>query len=569
MTKKQDAYNTLKGVFFYLFFFLESVILKQSVQKSHMLVKRKISFASLLAKLIFSVHTKYFIINKCGDYMTEVKRRRKKKGNRRKSKERRIIIGGFFSIILIIYLIGSGVRLTKKIPLSIEIVQLGTIDNNIHVRGTLIRNETVINSKEEGNIKYFVYEGEKIKSRTPVCMVANDLTLSKVQDEIDKINGDIIKVQNQRKAFSVIQKDIQEINYEIYDLVDNLRNTYTNKNYIQLYSLKNSIKMEIEKKQILLSQENSSSLQNLLIQKEDYEKQLSSNSDIVLSPYGGIISYYIDGLEEKLKPEALNNLTKKDLDQLPEVKDVSQVNAVKKDSPLFKIVDNYDWYVAGIVSKELAQDWKIHDEVLIRFNGIHSNAIKAKIFNLIPSNNEVIIVLQSTEQMLPLISKRNVEFEIIRTNSEGIKIPINAIVEKTLLKVPKEYVQQSGKGMTVIKRGLEKDELIYIEAALEDTENIYILQDISSIKLNDTLVLSQNPQTVFIIKESKTSIGVFAVNGGIIRFKQIEILVQNKEYAIVKQDTNSGIRLYDQIVSNAKNAKENQLLNQFNIIENN
>ena len=210
-------------------------------------------------------------------------------------------------------------------------------------------------------------------------MVANDLTLSKVQDEIDKINGDIIKVQNQRKEFSVIQKDIQEINYEIYDLVDNLRNTYTNKNYIQLYSLKNSIKMEIEKKQILLSQENSSSLQNLLIQKEDYEKQLSSNSDIVLSPYGGIISYYIDGLEEKLKPEALNNLTKKDLEQLPELKDVSQVNAVKKDSPLFKIVDNYDWYVAGIVSKELAQDWKIHDEVLIRFNGIHSNAIKAKI----------------------------------------------------------------------------------------------------------------------------------------------------------------------------------------------
>lgn len=505
---------------------------------------------------------------KRGDYMANIKTRKKKKNHRKNSRERRIVIGGFLSVLLIIYLVGSGLKLTKKAPLSIEVVQLGSIDNNIHVKGIVVRDETIVKSTKAGNIQYFIYEGEKVKSGTPVCMVANHSVLSQISEELEKINENIIKVQDQRKDFSTVQKDIQVVNYQIDDLIDNLRNTYSKKNFVQIYSLKNSIQLEIEKKKMLLSQENSSSLKNLILQKNTYENQLATNSDLVTAPKGGIISYYIDGLEGKFNPDALENLTIKDIEQQSEPKDISQVQNVEKDAPLFKVINNYEWYIVGSLSKELAEDWNVNDEVLIKFNEIQSTAIKAKVYKLKIQDSNVIFVLRTTEQMMPLISKRNIEFEIVRENYEGIKIPINSIVEKSFLKIPKDYIQQSGKQTVVIKKGTENDELIPIDAAFEDAENIYILQDASSINMYDTLVLPQNAQSEYIIKESQSSIGVFAVNGGIIRFKKIEVLVQNNDYAIVKQDTPSGIRLYDQIVSNAKNAKENQLLNQFQIIEN-
>ncbi|KAE9637154.1 HlyD family efflux transporter periplasmic adaptor subunit [Defluviitalea raffinosedens] len=499
--------------------------------------------------------------------MANTKTRKKRKNHKQKRKERRIVIGGFLSVILMIYLIGSGFKLTKKIPLSIEVVQMGTIDNNIHVKGIIVRDETVIKSTKAGNIQYFIYEGEKVKSGTPICMVANNSALSQIQKELDKINENIIKVQDQRKEFSTVQKDIQNVNYQIDDLIDNLRSTYSNKNFIQIYSIKNSIQVEIEKKQILLSQEDSSSLKNLVLQKNTYENQLAANSDVVLTPKGGIISYYIDGLEEKFTPKTLDNLAVKDLEQNSEPKDISQMQSVEKNAPLFKIINNYDWYIVGSLSADLAKDWEVGNQVSIQFND-GQPPIKAKIYKIKPVDHDVIFVFQTTEQMTPLISKRNIEFEIVRENYEGIKIPVNSIVEKTFLKIPKEYVQQSGRQTVVIKKGMESDELIPVEMAFEDEKNIYILQEASALKMYDTLVLPENTESEYVIKESQSSIGVFAVNGGIIRFKKIEILVQNNDYAIVKQDTPSGIRLYDQIVSNAKNAKDNQLLDQFQIIEN-
>ncbi|WP_058485440.1 HlyD family efflux transporter periplasmic adaptor subunit [Defluviitalea phaphyphila] len=492
----------------------------------------------------------------------------KLKKHKRKSKNNRILVGSFFSIIIIIYLISSGVKLAKKTPLSIEIVQTGTINNNIKVNGIIIRNETVVRSNQDGNIQYLVYEGEKVKDNTPICMIGDNQILSEIKENIDKINENIIKVQNQRKEFSIIQKDIDNINYEIYNLINQIIDIGFDNDYSQIYSLKDSINSEIKKKYILLSKEQSSSLQNLISQKEEYENLISENSNFITAKTSGIISYYIDGFEEKFSPENLNSLTKSDFETIYKGKYITQNSTIKKEDPLFKVVDNYDWYVAGIVSKDIAKEWEINDEVLIKFNE-EDITVKAKIYSIKSIEDSIVFVLQSTEQILPFIDKRNIEFEIIKDNYEGIKIPINAIVEKTFLKIPKNYIQYSGNKTVVIKKGLNKDELISVVADFEDEENIYVLQDFSSLKLYDILVFPENTEIEFTIKETLSKTGVFVVNGGIIKFKHVEILFQNKDYAIIENNNSSGIKIYDQIVSDATNVLENQFVNEFNVIENN
>lgn len=491
---------------------------------------------------------------------------KKKRRHRKKPKRLRIALGIFLSMIIVIYLLASLLKFRKITPISIEVAQMGTIDNNIHVNGIIIRNEIVVKSSEEGSISYLVFEGEKIKPGTSICMVGESSTVAKIQEDINKINEDILKEQNQRKEFSLVQKDIKNINYQIYDLVNKYRNTYTNRNYTQLYSIKNSIKLELEKKQVILSQEKSDSLQNLIKQKNEYENRLFNNSDIINAPRGGIVSYYIDGLEEKFTPNHFDNITEKDIKESSKLIDLSQNHTVKKDFPVFKIVDNYSWYLAGSVSKEAINDFKAGDSLLIQPNEMYASPLRADIYSIKSYEDCFIIVLKCTEQMPSLMLDRNIEFEIIRDNYEGIKIPINSIVEKVFLKIPKEYLQESGNKKVLIKRLPEKDELIPVEIEYEDNENIFILEDFSTIKLYDTLVLPENAHSTFSINASESKAGVFVVNGGIIRFKPIKVLSKNNEYAIVDHNIKNGIRIYDQIVSNANDVKENQLLNQFNII---
>ena len=483
--------------------------------------------------------------------------------------KRRIVLGLFLSSCVIVYLIGALLRFKSITPLSIEVAQIGEIDRNIHLSGIIVRDEKVVKSKEEGNITYLAFEGEKVKPGTKICMVGDSTVIAKIQEDIKKINEDILKEQNQRKEFSLVRKDIKNINYQIDDLVHKYMSTYSNRNYSQLYAIKSSIELEIEKKQSVLAQENSSALQELVALKKEYENKLFNNSDVITAPKGGIVSYYYDGLEEKFSLDNFAQFSEKDLKTSAELVDLSQNHNVKKDSPVFKIVDNYSWYILGTFSKELVEDYQVGDMIAIKLNGIHDSNLKAEIYNLKPLNDETMLfILRCTEQMPPLMFGRNIELEILRDNYEGIKIPVNAIVEKVFLKVPKKYLQDSGSNKVIIKRLPDKDELIPVKIEYEDDNHVYILEDFSSVKLYDTIVLPENAQEEYVINQSESKEGVFVVNGGIVRFKTIKILAQNDEYAIVDGSLNNGIKIYDQIVSNAKNVKENQLINQFNIINN-
>ena len=55
--------------------------------------------------------------------------------------------------------------------------------------------------------------------------------------------------------------------------------------------------------------------------------------------------------------------------------------------------------------------------------------------------------------------------------------------------------------------------------------------------------------------------GVYNINKGYAIFKQIDILYQNEEYAIVRTGTTYGIALYDHIALDGSKIHENDLIN--------
>ena len=59
--------------------------------------------------------------------------------------------------------------------------------------------------------------------------------------------------------------------------------------------------------------------------------------------------------------------------------------------------------------------------------------------------------------------------------------------------------------------------------------------------------------------------GVYVVNGQFAQFKRIEVAMTNKEYAILTQDKGTKLKEFDQIISNPKNIKEDQLLKYMNV----
>ena len=66
----------------------------------------------------------------------------------------------------------------------------------------------------------------------------------------------------------------------------------------------------------------------------------------------------------------------------------------------------------------------------------------------------------------------------------------------------------------------------------------------------------------YTVGKRATLIGVYNMNKGYADFKQINILYQNDEYAIVNSNTRYGLSVYDYIVLDASSVSDDQFINQ-------
>ena len=60
------------------------------------------------------------------------------------------------------------------------------------------------------------------------------------------------------------------------------------------------------------------------------------------------------------------------------------------------------------------------------------------------NEKEARVVFSATQDILSVIGLRNISFRVQSTSLEGIKIPNNAIIEKTVLKIPVSTGRCSG-----------------------------------------------------------------------------------------------------------------------------
>ena len=80
------------------------------------------------------------------------------------------------------------------------------------------------------------------------------------------------------------------------------------------------------------------------------------------------------------------------------------------------------------------------------------------------------------------------------------------------------------------------------------------------ILTSGTVIQKSDSNETYTIRQTAKLKGVYNINKGYAVFKQIDILYQNEEYAILKQGTDYGVALYDHIALKGNTVKENDLI---------
>lgn len=403
-----------------------------------------------------------------------------KKTKQNKEKKINLIKITFVVIIFLIifcYAVGSIIKLLKN-PTNTLIVKEGTISKEETDIGYIIRNEEIVKGQNYKNgMERIVEEGQKVAKNESIFRYYSngEEDIKKQLEDLDKQIETAMNSQEEQLFSSdtkLLDTKIDETLLKINKLND-IQSIQESKKNISDYIMKKAeIVGELSPK--------GSKIKELINQRTEVEKKLTTGSEYIRSPNSGILSYKIDGLEETLNTKDFSAYNKKFLDGL----NLKTGKIISSSSEQGKIVNNFNCYIATTSKSEEANNAKEGDKVTLVLPS--AREIKAKIEKINrESDNEVTLVLSFSEGIDELINYRKVSFEIVWWNLKGYKIPNSAIITENNL----NYVIRNKAGY--LEKVLVKE--------VKKTDNYSIVSNYSVTDLND---LNVN-------KKAKTSISLY------------------------------------------------------------
>lgn len=439
-----------------------------------------------------------------------------------------------FSIIFIYIIICVFLYFTSKHIIGYE-VNVGTLSVENVYTGIAIREESIQTCDYSGYINYYAREGEKVAVSNLVYSVDETGKLS------ETLNTNAASGEN-----SLTDENISELKTDILSF----KNDYSNKNFSNVYDFKYSIQGTV------LKLSNINTLNSL--------GSLSGNSLGGMVNFGrakkdGIISYNIDGFEDIKASQISVNTFDKDA---YEKQQLLNSELVSKGDPIYKLCTNENWSIVIPIDEERAAEFTEDPYVKVKFlkNQEESWATATVINNA----DGIYADLAFNNSMITFCGERFIDIELEFTADEGLKIPLSSIVEKEFFLIPVDYITKGGDGDSdgFMRESYGEDGSVSTEfvatTIYNSTEEEYYVDD-SVLKIGDYIIKPDSTEKYPISKKA-TLIGVYNINKGYADFKQINILYQNDEYAIVQSNTRYGLRVYDYIVLDSATVNENDFI---------
>jgi hypothetical protein len=163
--------------------------------------------------------------------------------------------------------------------------------------------------------------------------------------------------------------------------------------------------------------------------------------------------------------------------------------------------------------------------------------------------------LSFSNSCVSFCTDRYIDIELDNDDEQGLKIPISAIAQKEFFIIPAEYMTKGGSNGTdgVLKEKYDEEgnvQYVFVETTVYSSNDDEYYVDNANLSVGDYIQKPDSTEKMAVSK-SGTLTGVYNMNKGYADFKQITIIAQNEEYAIVSSNTKYGLTVYDRIVLDA------------------
>ena len=363
----------------------------------------------------------------------------------RLTKKLKKIVAIIISIFIIIYIIYAIFLLVFN-PSNIYILTKGELYAEDETVGYIIRDEQVIRDDENSSGIYKIAsEGQKVAKDEYVFRYYKE-SEKELTEKINEVDYQIQELLEKEKIKP--SADIKVIENQIEEKLNNLN--YLS-NYQEIRESKDNIEELISKKINYIAElTDNVEIKKYIQQRKEYENQLINGASYKTATMSGVVSYKVDGLEDKLKVNNFSELTDTFLESL----DLKTGQIISSSNEYGKVIDNFKCYIAVVINSELAKQAKVGDKVTLRISTTEDDDAEIVQINEGSGNRTIIFELNNMSQNL--INYRKIAIDIIWWEKNGYKVPNKAIFTKNFNGQDLNYIIRN-------KNGVQTEILVKIE----------------------------------------------------------------------------------------------------------
>lgn len=287
--------------------------------------------------------------------------------------------------------------------------------NSVAMNSALIKTEEVYQAGRHSYFTTQAKEGEKVKrglENLSVTKSANDL----IDKKIDAINKRL-------KDLDYDTSDEESLDQKAMNRkIKALQISINQKRYEDLSQILNSAEDEEDKYYESIK---NYSIDKLLEMKDELNESKRSEAPAVKVSMSGIVSYFIDGLEDKYTNENFDALFEKDL--IEDSKSYSLNQGKSNDN--FKILDNFSMNILAFSDDKKLEDIKVNDVVLIEWD-LTGTKTYARVLKKEKTGDTYKFLLNIRERISELYKDRFSKMEIIFDEYKTFKLPKSALVDR-------------------------------------------------------------------------------------------------------------------------------------------
>ena len=443
-------------------------------------------------------------------------------------------IGVVVFLIIIIYVLFNIFSYFTKSHIAEYQVQQGTIASNNIYQGIIVRDETVEYATHSGYINYYVKNASKVSVYDVVYSI----------DTEGSISNAITTSGSNSNAIS--KESLNSISTELDAFIKNYDANHFSESYTFLNNLNTEIVQNVNNAALA---ELSEKVNQAEVNQTFY--QVKANKD-------GVIVFEVDGFENYTIEDIISSEI-----NYNDYKSTHLFENIEVDTsdPVYKRINSENWNIIVPVKEDLAKELNETSSLKIRF--CKDNFTTNASCSIMKQEDKYFLNISLKKAMIRYANERFIDIELVMSEKTGLKIPQSAITTKEFFTIPKQYFTLGGDSSEpglMIKHTVDGENTVKLvnPTLYYETEEFYYV-DNEEVSEGDIVLMSDSQSTYQIGTDKDSLVGVYNINKGYAVFKQINVIYENEEYAIVETKTAYGISLYDHIALDASEIKENQL----------